>query len=149
MKNILILIMLFVTGICYGQISEVKQLPPRIKVGEINRGSNFVARLEYEIENGDTTYILMYKDDRYSSLIELESVTFSSTDNTVGKLYQLFKSVFTESNRNNDQYKVQFTLGTQDVIISNYIVLKKPSAFFHAEGFFALWEKEVDKLFGK
>jgi hypothetical protein len=149
MKSVTVMLIFFLPLLCKGQMTEVKKLPEPVKIGEVKRAGSFVVNLSYRVEGSDTTYTLMYRDQQYSSLIEIESVTFSGIDNTLDKLYRVFKSVFSDENKRNGEYKVQFRLGGEDVIVSNYIAAGKPSAFFHADGYFALWEKEVDKLFGK
>src|SRR5258708_1020493 len=106
----------------------------------------FMAELYYRgSEEREPTYTLLYQDQQYQSIVALESINFSSKGNTFNDLYKNLKSVFSEENRNNKDYKVQFKLGQSHVTVSNYIVMKKPSAFISPpNGYFGLFEKQVD-----
>jgi hypothetical protein len=87
---------------------------------------------------------------KYTHIDAITSVQFSGIGNAVSGLYKVFKSVFSEENKSNKDYTVQFTLGKELVSISHTKGMGITSAMFLIkDAYFMLTEKQVDKLFGK
>lgn len=137
-----------------GQISIPGKEPIKITVGKIAPMGSFVAELYYSIsneDNSDTTYTLMYRDDKYNSLLSLESVSFSGMDNALEQLYIAMKSVFLPDNKNKKEYALNFKLGKDVVQISNFKSFGVYMVLFMADnkGYFKITQSQLDKLFGK
>jgi hypothetical protein len=135
------------------QISTPQKLTPLTVVGKIAPMGAFVAELSYQLNNADekdTIYTLRFNNLKYKHIDAIESVRFSGINNTLNELYNIFKSVFTEENKKNKNYLVNFTLGKDVVAISNYKSMGVTSAMFLIkDAYFTLTEKQIDKLFGK
>ena len=118
-------------------------------MGTIKVVGSIQAQLYYRIVEEDTLYTLLFRNQEYQQLVDYSSVTFSAEDNTLKKLYDILKSVFTEENKKNKEYKVKLKLGETEVIISNFRIMGGTSVmFFTSDGYITLTEKQVDKLFG-
>jgi hypothetical protein len=137
----------------YGQISTPQKSTPSSIVGKIAPMGAFVAGLSCRIneaDSKDTTYTLSFNNLKFKHIDAIESVSFSGVNNTVNELYKVFKSVFTDENKKNKDYIVNFTLGKDAVTISNTKAMGVTSAMFLVkDAYFTLTEKQVDKLFGK
>ena len=134
------------------QISTVTKQEPSITVGKVAPMGSFIAELVYRInkDEKDTIYTLMYRDAKYSRIISVKSVSFSGVDNTLNELYKAFKTVFTEENRKNKDYAINFDLGVSPVSIHNYRLMGAvAAAFFHEGAIVYLTERQLDKLFAK
>lgn len=154
MKNSLaVLIIILLPCICYTQISAPLKVSASITVGKIAPMGSFTAELSYQInekDTKDTIYTLRFNNAKYTHITSIESVRFSGVDNTVVELYKMFKSVFSEENKKNKDYIVQFNLGKDAVAVSSIKSMGITSAMFtYKEAYFSLTEKQVDKLFGK
>lgn len=133
-----------------GQISVPQKSQPAITVGKIAPLGSFTAELSYQVDGTDTTYTLRFRNAKYTQIISTESVLFDSDGNAIGGLYNAFKSVFSEENRNNKDYLIHFTMGKDVVAISTYKNMGITQAMFLVkDAHFAITEKQVDKLFGK
>lgn len=137
----------------HGQISAPQKVEPSTIVGKIAPMGGFVAELSYrknEADDKDTTYMLRFNNMKYTRIDVIESVRFSGIGNAVEDLYKVFKSVFSEENKNNKEYVAQFSLGKDAVVISHTKGMGIISAMFLVrDAWFSLTEKQVDKLFGK
>ena len=128
---------------------EIKKKEPKVIMGTIKVVGSIQAQLYYRIVEEDTLYTLLFRNQEYQQLVDYSSVTFSAEDNTLKKLYDILKSVFTEENKKNKEYKVKLKLGETEVIISNFRIMGGTSVmFFTSDGYITLTEKQVDKLFG-
>jgi hypothetical protein len=144
------LILSLLSNYSNGQISVPKEAQPTTLVGKIAPMGGFVAELSYLKNEADTTYFLRFRNAKYTHITSIESVAFSGVDNTVTELYKVFKSAFTDENKSKKDFLVQFTLGKNEVAISNTKSLGITSAMFtYKDAFFTLTEKQIDKLFGK
>lgn len=133
-----------------GQISVPQKSQPNITVGKIAPLGSFTAELSYQITGTDTAYTLRFRNAKYTKIISTEAVLFNSDGNAVNGLYQAFKSVFKDENKNNKDYLIHFTIGKDVVAISTYKNMGITQAMFLVkDAHFAITEKQVDKLFGK
>ena len=149
MKQLLIAFVLLLSFQSFAQL-QVKKASPATKIGSVNSGGRFLAELSYKVEEGDTTYTLMYRNCEYKQILSIESVKFNSEGGTVEQLYTILKSVFSDENKKNKEYKVELRLGDTDVIISNFRMMGVSSAMFSTtKGYVYLTEGQLDKLFGK
>lgn len=148
MKRLLILFLL-ISSIVHSQI-QVKTIPDKVTIGKVGSGGGFIAELYYTVSDTDTTYYLMYNNFKYTHITDIQSVSFSSVDGTLEKLYSIMKSIFLSENKKNKDYKVALKLGSDDVVISNNRLLGVTQLMFYTpKGYFLISEKQVDKLFDK
>ena len=145
MKNLLYLIAFFVCSNNFGQIQNVKQLEV---IGTIKPKRTISAELSYIIQDdSDTLYTIMFRNRKYDYILRMQSIHFSGHDGTLQSLYTICKSVFSDENKTKKDYKVQFKLGGEQVIVSNKGM---SSLMFSTEkGYFYLTDRQVDRLFGK
>lgn len=150
MRTLFTLVAVLITSVSFAQL-QVKQTSPKQVIGNIKAGGVLHCELAYRIDGDmDTVYTIMFKDAGYSALVDYKSVSFNSDGNTLNELYNVIKSVFSEENKKNKDYKVQFTLGDTDVIVSNWRSMGITGAmFFTKGGYTVIGEKQLDKLFGK
>lgn len=150
MKFIILAIMLSILKLTsYSQI-QVRQSSPQVEVGKVSYMGNFHSELSYNVLDDDTTYTLMYRNSEFKTLVDVESIKFSSVGNTYNTLYDLIKSVYSPENVKNKDYKVEFRLGETEVIVSNVRMMGITTAmFFTTKGYFYITEKQLDRLFGK
>lgn len=137
MKYILILLFPLVTS---AQI-EVKPSSTKFTVGKIK-----TVELYGLIIDKDTSYVIMYYSAKYKTITDIRSISFKDNDSTIENLYKTLSSFFTDENRDNKEYKVEFKLGETNVIVSN---MKPSIMFWTPEGYFFLTEKQLKNLFGK
>ena len=151
MKSLLLIICVITSPmITFSQISEAKKVEPQKVIGTIKSVGMTQHELSYRINEGDTLYTLMYRNADYKYITEFEFVNFSGEDNTLDKLYDILKSVFSEENKKNKEYQVKFKLGEKDVIVSNFRTMGVTSVMFFTHDGHCFWtEKQIDKLFGK
>jgi hypothetical protein len=152
MRQIITLFAVLFASISFAQIqvSQVHTKAEEHVVGSLKPAGYFHSELTYRIEDKDTIYTLMYRNAKYSQIRDYKSLKFSGEDNTLNQLYDVIKSVFSDENKKNKDFKVELKLGETQVIISNFKTMGITSAmFFTSDGYFYLTEKQLDKLFGK
>ena len=147
---LLLIITASLPPIASGQITEAKKLEPRKTIGK-NESLGAYVELYYRIgEEEDTTFVLMYQNKNYKTIVDIESITFFGGMDVIDKLYSYMTSVFLDENKKNKDYKVHFALGDKDVIVSNERTMGNNWVrFWTSDGYFVLNEKQVNKLFGK
>lgn len=124
----------------------IKSTPKQNVIGK----SGITEQLIQYIENDDTSYVFMFRNSKYQSIVDITQVVFKDVDSTLSSFYTLMKSVFLDENKKNKEYRVKFNLGNTEVIISTYLLMGKTSVWFWtSEGYAYFTEKEVDKIFGK
>ncbi len=148
MKCILLFLLLFPFFVD-AQIEIKKETAP-VYIGKVKAGYISKAELFYKIIDDDTVYTLMFKNEQYKTLVDYEYISFSNQDGTLQKLYELFKTVFTDENKKNKDYQVKFTLGESSALISNWRLFGNTSAYFsNSKGYCVLTENNIELLFGK
>lgn len=142
-----ILLSVALSQTCQAQI-QVKKPVNKFNVGEVKQ----TGTLLYGIigETNDTTYVLMYRNAEYQTLVDFKTVHFGNQDSTLTEFYKILKSVFLDENIKNRDYRVEFKLGDEDVSVSTYRIMGVTSVRFYTQkGYCYLTEKQIDKLFGK
>lgn len=150
MRTLFTLLAIILASTSFAQL-QMKQSSPKVVIGTIKAGGVLHQELSYRLDGDkDTVYTLMYKNVQYRTLSDYESVSFNSDGNTLEELYKVMKSVFSSENAKNKEFKVQFTLGETDVIVSNFRQMGITTAMFYTkDGYTFIGEKQLDKLFGK
>jgi len=152
MKKVLLASLLLITLGAKSQIQLQKSDIITNEIGKVKMGTYFHASLTRYVENKDTVYGFMYANKSYQHITDIKSILFNSDGGAVDQLYSIFKSVFSDDNKKNKDYKVKFQLGTKSVEISNYRNLGVTSAMLYCyndESYIWLSENQIDKLFGK
>lgn len=139
MKTILILLLL--TGFSAQAQIEMKEDIKLITIGTAKTMGVFRAKLDYAVSKEDTIYSIYYKNWKYSSLDDYQTLIFRGGSEVLNQLYDILKAALADK-----EYSKSFTLGKEDVTVSNS---KNMVTITTNEGFFYLTEKELDKLFGK
>lgn len=134
---------------CYSQI-EVVDMPKEVVISTVKSGGDFHCSLSYGVDEKDTTYTFSYRNSEYSTITDIQSVSFDSYGGTLDKLYNLMKSFFSKENKKNKEYQVSIVLGKSNVVMRNTRAMGFNMIIFSGpNGYTYLSEKNVDKLFGK
>lgn len=150
MKYLLPLILLM-PSVSFSQSQQ--QLEKTIQhkiIGEVKSAGYLIAKLSYRVADKDTLYSFMFLNQKYESLSDYQTISFTNHQNTLKQLYGILKNCFSEENKIQKRYKVDFKLG-QEWASARLSKLKgEDSVLFDTEhGLFHLLEKQVDKLFGR
>ncbi len=154
MRRVLfLLISLIISVSTTGQIiiEDKSSISKSVTIGNVKNGPNVLATLTYEIqENNDTVCKLVFKDFKYQTLEEFQSVSFLNKGNTLESFYKILKSFFSEENKKNKKYSVNIKLGNEDVNLNQYRALGIGAVILNAKsGYVYFTENQVEKLFGK
>lgn len=151
MRNIFFIITFCCVGSLQAQIQMADSSDALKSIGKAKRSGLMIAELMYKVDaDNDTSYAIVYKNAEYETLTDIQHITFDGGGEVLNQLYQVLKSFFTEENKKNKDYKKQFTLGTQDLLVSSHKIMGSTVISIRPDkGYFELTEKELDKLFGK
>lgn len=139
-------LLLLLPFFAFSQI-QVSQSAPAVKVGEVKYFGKFIASLSYAVNGSDTLYTFTYHNAKYTTLDDIKVISFHGNSDA---LYIAFKSVFTEENKTNKEYKLPLKIGDTEAVISTERNLGTTSAMFLAAGGYVyLTEKQIDKLFNR
>jgi hypothetical protein len=104
----------------------------------------FVAELNYTVVDTDTVYTFSFNDKAYTKIDAIKTISFTGG---MTEFYEATKKVFSEKNKD---YSANLTLGKESVTIKGLKSMGIWQAMIYAKnGYTALTEKQVDKLFGK
>ena len=146
MKKLIIIILLNKT--VSAQV-ELKQNSKFYKLGEVTQMGAYIADLKYTTGKKDTTYVLGFVNQEYKTIIKTESVSFSG-QSKLNQFYNILMSVFSEENRKDEKYSMNFILGETNMYVANSRTMAAPFAYISTEhSHFTLNEKQVKKLFNK
>lgn len=149
MKKLLMLLTMIFSLTAFAQI-EIKKASIDVTVGKAQQMGVLTAELSYRISDEDTIYTIVYRNCRYTSIVDFKSFSFDGVGNTKNELHKILKSFFVEENRKNKEYKLDLKLGDTNVSVSGekmgfgtYCV-----RIWTERGYFYLTENQVGKLFG-
>lgn len=147
MKNLLInSLLLFCTLNCFCQLQKV-ELPELKKIGETKIAGTFVASLNFQEAKRDTIYYLKFNNAKYSTLTDIQSISFNNTPGILDTLYNTFLSALEmESGKT-----TSFLLGKELISVKEERSMgMKFITIIKSDGsFFSLRKKQLDKLFNK
>lgn len=119
----------------------------RETVGVAKSGGVFVADLGFVVDNGDTTYSIIFRNQKYQSIADVQNISFASEGGTADQLYQLLTDILTDDKKESE-YQENITLGETQVLLTKRKVMGVYYVnFFCSKGYFSLTKKMVDKLF--
>ncbi len=140
--------MVLITSASHAQLTE-REAAAWQPIGKLKFGGITKASLEYKTVGGDTNYLLFIKDFREQPKDNYFSITFKSTDGTLGKLYTILKSFFLPENKRDKKYSRTFQLGNTTVNVSHKLLIGSRGIMFFTSAGYANWsERDIDKLFG-
>lgn len=143
MKKLLFFSLLIISVASQAQIKK-NDLGVNTEIGHIKRGFHDIATLKMNIkDNADTTYVLEYQDMSYKQIVEYKFLFFKSAPSG---LYDLFVDAFTKDKG----FQESVTVDDTNVIISVMKELGTKYVYFSiGSSFVLLYNKDIDKLFGK
>lgn len=151
-KTLIVFAFLFSINFSYSQIKVVENSKSTIigKVGG-NSMSPFVASLEYVKGDADVNqYILMYNNLKYTTITDVNALSFSATESDILGFYDLLVKCF-DAEKGSEK---TVELGKEIVLIKTIknlgvVSLQITTSDDGTLGYFYLTKKQLDKLFGK
>ena len=106
------------------------------------------ASLEYMVDGGDTTFLLLMYDMR-PELKSYFSITFNGEDNTAGKLYEELMSLFDKETKKPNDIRM-FRLGNERVSAYRSATIGAKAIILSTDkGKIELGKGEIKRLFNK
>lgn len=137
---------LFLTTSCYCQLQKI-DLPEMIKIGEAKIVGSFVASLNFIHSNNDTTYYLKFNNAKYSTLTDIQSISFNHTPGILDSLYKTFSTALDMK----EGKTISILLGKEMISVKEersmgmkFITIMKTDG-----AFFSLRRKQLESLFNR
>ena len=92
MKNIIYTLALLFSFSAFAQIGEAKDTPEVIMVGKVTNPYKWVT-LQYTMSGEDKLYLLSFRNQEYTELEDIGSISFTATDDELDYLYKTFHSM--------------------------------------------------------
>jgi hypothetical protein len=143
------------TLVSNAQLTKMTPSSKETKVGQVKIGFIVIADLSY-IPNsfGDTTYTLTFRNAKYTTLDDFESIEFKADTETINTLYTLFADAF--SNDDIKSYEQTISLGDNIVKITGYKAMGIKGVQFYSANRASVVsfmrpinKTQLDNLFGK
>jgi hypothetical protein len=144
------LYLLMTTG-SYAQMKMLDNKPAPVLVGKVSISGMLRSQLTYEV-SADTVYKWIYRNEDSRVPNVYKFISFSGKGNAANLLYATLKDFWSEENRKKASKEVRktFKLGETEVVVENHRMYGRTQIFVHTpDGSFALYEKDIDPLFGK
>lgn len=140
MKKILFFICLLISVNTFSQLNEVEPLKT---YGVAKRMGMLMSEIQFTTP-GD--YIWKFRNTEYSTLTSYSYIKFKADEETMNKLYEIFK----EQIQAEKGSKKEFQLGETLILLKTIRVFGVSSLeIFTSKGTTNLSSKEIDKLFNK
>jgi hypothetical protein len=127
------------------------EVKPKINMHElgcfIREGKKRAAILYFPTQT-DTTYVLTFINDKYTSITDRKTITFKAVGNTINVLYGLLNEAFLPQNVSDKAFSSDFKLGKSDVSIRTLPKEYKIMVFADG-GYLIMNEVDLSELFGK
>ena len=143
MKKLLVLTMVLVSFVSYGQIS----ISQSKTIGVIKNGGSEDIKLSTSGKNVTLNYSGIDANNKWENSV----IRFTGDENDLNTLYSAFISVFEPDNKDNKNYSLELTLGNDVVKIENKKMFGAPYLVFgngktHTR---QLTKGQIQTLFGK
>ena len=143
MKKLLVLSMVLMSFVSYGQIS----ISQSKTIGLIKNGSSEDIKLSTSGKNITLNYSGIDTNNKWENSV----IRFTGDENDLNTLYSAFISVFEPENKDNKNYSLELTLGNDVVKIENKKIFSSPYLVFgngktHTR---QLTKGQIETLFGK
>lgn len=147
MKKTITILFIF---ICAGVSAQLKVIEPTKHkvIGEHSDMMGNHMKYLYAVIDGDTVYSIVFRNRKYTEITDMESVSFAALHGENEALYKILNDSFSEENKG-ENYKFEFTLGSNHVILSHLNGMSNWTIFWTDKGYFYFKQKHLDKLFGK
>lgn len=117
-----------------------------ITIGKVNYMGSLRSELKYAVEEGDTLYMILYRNDEYSHIASYESISFAETGGTLDALYKAMKEAVDAPKKT----KSSFQLGDERITLyTDRLSGMKYVSIMTEKGYFNIMPGQIDKLFGK
>ena len=152
MKQVLFLLIFLSSITVNAQIQEITNNSKFTEIGKVGGGMGpFISSLSVlKGEDGTNSYLWMYNNLKYTSISDVQSITFTATEEQVQRLYELLKSQLSAEKGSEKSLK----LGDADVTFTTIKSLGVSSLNISVlqsgvSSYFLISSKQLDKLFGK
>jgi len=142
---------LLMNSVSYAQMKMLDNKAAPVIVGKVSVSGILRSQLSYE-PSADTVYKWIYRNENSKITNVYKYILFSGEGNAVDMLYTTLKDFWSEENKKKASKEVRktFKLGEIEVLVENHRLLGRTQIFVHMpDGSFALYEKDIDPLFGK
>jgi hypothetical protein len=145
MKQTLLFFFSLISLRAISQLQKV-ELSPVVKIGEAKIVGEPIAWLNYIASNSDTTYYLKFKNAKYSTLTDIQTITFENTPGILDSLYNTLRAAIEMDNGK----EISLILGKEVLLLKEeramgmkFITIIKTGAYF------SLRKKQLDSLFNR
>lgn len=142
------IIYLFLIGVLF-QLHSYSQVSAPIKNEKTTIGKIPQAEFCYFIDSGDTSYLILYRNAEYETIVDVEDIRFVGGQEEVDALYNAIATAFEPANKKSKEFSIMLKVGDENVFISNSNVWGYQVVIRDPDGYFMLNEKQLKKLFGK
>lgn len=136
----------------YAQMQMLDNKAAPVTIGKVSVGGILRSQLSYEL-SPDTVYKWIYRNENSNVSNVYKFILFSGKGNAVNMLYSTLKDFWSQENRKKASKEVRktFKLGEIEVVVENHRMFGRTQIFVHTPdgSSFALYEKDIDLLFGK
>jgi hypothetical protein len=139
----------------FSQLKELGPAPDWLTIGEVKWLKTTKARLQYNVQQSDTTYWLYLKDEkvlrnnRDMPVINYFSIRFRNEGDALQALESLLFSFFEGEGAKDKGYEKTFSLGNTLVMVQHSPkIIGKAIMLTTKEGSVILTKNELKKLFG-
>lgn len=132
---------------CAAQIEKTSPLKWE-RISQIKEGLRLIASLQYAVQDGDTTYSIVFTNNKYTHIIDIKSIDFAEDGGVLTSLYTLLIESLEAPKGNRNTFK----LGGKDVSVTTDKMLGLKFITFEIldnEANFRLTKKQLNKLFNK
>ena len=153
MKRIfLTMTLLFIATYTFSQIKVVENTKSII-VGKVGGSSMspFVASLEFVKGDADVNqYILLYNNLKYTTLTDVNALSFTATESDIAGLYDLLVNCFAAEKGSEKTVELgKETVWIKTIKNLGVVSLQITTSDDGTLGYFYITKKQLDKLFGK
>lgn len=153
MKRLILVAALFflMNSVSYAQMTMLDKKTEPVTVGKVSISGILRTQLTYEL-SPDTVYKWIYRNEDSGVNNVYKFISFSGKGNAKELLYTTLKDFWSRENKKKATKEVRktFKLGEVEVTVENQRMFGRTQVFVHTpDGSFALYEKDIDPLFGK
>jgi hypothetical protein len=145
MKKLLLIALLFFGIKANAQIEKIDNQAENKQVIGVNRT---IGMITAELSKVEDIYYLMYRDNKFTHIVDYKTIQFKANDDELNSLYLLLKDSF------NSVEQVKLAVGNSDLLINkkkmmgvNYLSIGVDTKGVF--GLFIINEKQLAKLFNK
>ncbi len=145
--KLLLFLLLMVPASVFSQIIKDSYGSKGNVIGQVIEKTKLVSKLTWEVSGTDTIYLFTFANVKGHQFTDHQAIVLVGA-RAVDKFYQAVKSVFSEENKKNRDYKLDWNDGGVAIKIGHGE--PKNTVMVGLEnGYCFLTEKQVDKTFGK